>query len=95
MEVSAIYSFRYKQIGRKIAYYRRLRNLTQEELARRVNISISTLGKIECGRYNNNLSLSMLMNIADGLNIDLVLLVTFDERETLLDGEPIDYKFDQ
>lgn len=82
-----IFTFRYKQIGRKVAYYRRLRNLTQEELAKRVNISKSTLGKIECGRYNNNLSLSMLMTIADGLNIDLVMLVDFDAREKALEWD--------
>lgn len=87
VEMIAIFAFKYRQIGRKIAYYRRLRNLTQEELARRINISTSTLGKIECGRYNNNLSLSMLMSIAEGLNIDLVLLVTFDERENSLGCE--------
>ena len=87
VEMIAIFAFKYKQIGRKIAYYRRLRSMTQEELARRVNISTSSLGKIECGRYNNNLSLSMLMSIAEGLNIDLVLLVTFDERENALDCE--------
>ena len=79
-----MFAFRYKQIGRKIAYYRRLRDLTQEQLARRVNISVSTLGKIECGKYNKNLSLSMLMTIAEGLNIDLVMLVDIDPRETEL-----------
>lgn len=76
-----MFAFRYKQIGRKIAYYRRLRDLTQEQLARRVNISVSTLGKIECGKYNKNLSLSMLLNIAEGLNVDLVMLVDIDDRE--------------
>lgn len=89
MEMISIYTFRYRQIGRKIAYYRRLRNLTQEELASRINISTSTLSKIECGRYNNNLSLSMLLAIADGLNIELSILVTFDEREQELEkGKP-------
>ncbi len=79
-----MFAFRYKQIGRKIAYYRRLRDLTQEQLARRVNISVSTLGKIECGKYNKSLSLSMLMNIAEGLNIKLVCLVDIDSEEAEL-----------
>lgn len=85
-----IFAFRFKQIGRKIAYYRRLRNLTQAELARKINISTSTLGKIECGRYNNNLSLSMLMTIADGLNINLVLLVTFEAKELEFECEKLE-----
>ncbi|GBG56587.1 transcriptional regulator [Sporomusaceae bacterium FL31] len=80
-----MFTFQYKQIGRKIAYYRRLRNLTQEDLAKRINISTSTLSKIECGRYNNSLSLSMLMTIAEGLNIELVKLVNFDVREKTIE----------
>ena len=79
--MSKIFTFRYKQIGRKVAYYRQLRNLTQEELAKRINISTSSLGKIERGKYNNNISLSMLMLIAEGLKIGLTMLVNFDESE--------------
>ena len=71
----------YKQIGNKVAYYRKLRNLTQDELADRVNISVSSLSKLERGKYNNNIPLSMLIMIAEGLRIDVSMLVTFDERE--------------
>ncbi|WP_371381822.1 helix-turn-helix domain-containing protein [Sporomusa aerivorans] len=85
-----IYTFLFKQVGRKVAYYRRLRNMTQEELAKRINISTSSLGKIERGKYNNNISLSMLMTIAQGLNIDVAMLVTFDERERAMAYEPAD-----
>ena len=74
-------SFKFKQIGGKIAYYRRLRNLTQEKLARKVNISSSTLSKIERGKYNKNISVLMLINIAEGLSVDLVWLVESDKRE--------------
>ena len=69
----------YKQIGNKVAYYRKLRNLTQDELADRVNISVSSLSKLERGKYNNNIPLSMLIMIAEGLRIDVSMLVTFDE----------------
>ena len=75
----------YKQIGNKVAYYRKMRNLTQDELADRVNISVSSLSKLERGKYNNNIPLSMLIMIAEGLKIDVSLLVTFDEREKLLE----------
>ena len=79
VEVRMIFEFRYKQIGRKIAYYRKLRNLTQEQLAQKINISKSSLGKIECGHYNHSISLSILMAIADGLKIDLDLLIKVDK----------------
>ena len=80
-----IYSFIYKQIGNKVAYYRKLRNLTQDQLADRVSISVSSISKLERGKYNNNIPLSMLIMIAEGLRIDVSLLVTFDEREKLLE----------
>ena len=75
----------YKQIGHKVAYYRKLRNLTQDQLADRVSISVSSISKLERGKYNNNIPLSMLIMIAEGLRIDVSLLVTFDEREKLLE----------
>ncbi|MEN6622747.1 MAG: helix-turn-helix transcriptional regulator [Smithella sp.] len=81
------YKFKYKLIGRKVAYYRRLKGLTQEKLAERIHISKSTLCKIECGRYNNNLSLSMLMAIAEELHIDVIMLLNFDKLEQKLEQE--------
>ena len=84
-----IYSFIYKQIGNKVAYYRKMRNLTQDELADRVNISVSSLSKLERGKYNNNIPLSMLIMIAEGLRIDVSMLVTFDEREKFLEFDQI------
>ena len=71
----------FKQIGAKIAYYRTLRGFTQAELAERISISADTLGRIERGKYNNNVSLSMLLDIAEGLSIDVVLLLTFTEQD--------------
>ena len=68
----------FKQIGAKIAYYRTLRELSQKELAERTHISESTLSRIERGQYNDNLSLSLLI---DGLQIDITLLVTFSDME--------------
>ena len=79
----------YKQIGNKVAYYRKLRNLTQDELADRVNISVSSLSKLERGKYNNNIPLSMLIMIAEGLRIDVSMLVSFDERENFLEFDQI------
>ena len=71
----------FKQIGAKIAYYRTLRNMTQKDLAKRANISRSSLSRIECGKYNDNVSVSLLFDIAEGLRIDTALLMTFNETE--------------
>lgn len=78
-----------RQIGAKIAYYRTLRDMSQKELARKANISTSSLSKIERGKYNDNISVSLLMDIADGLQIDLTLLVTFSDLEKNMWWKPI------
>ena len=71
----------FKEIGGKVAYYRKLRGLTQENLASIAHISQSSVGRIERGRYNHNIPMSVLMDIADALGIDFSLLITFDEKE--------------
>lgn len=71
----------FRQVGAKIAYYRTLRDLTQTQLAEKINVSPDTLGRVERGKYNNNISLSMLLDIAIGLNIELATLVTFTEQD--------------
>lgn len=71
----------YRQIGAKIAYYRTLRQMSQRELASKVNLSSSTLGRIERGKYNNGVPISTLLDIAEGLRIELSSLVTFSEEE--------------
>lgn len=55
--------------------------MSQEELAEKSNITQSTLSKIERGKYNNNVSVSLLIDIADSLQIDMALLVTFNDAE--------------
>lgn len=71
----------YKLVGAKILYYRTLRGLTQEKLANKIHINVSTLSRIERGKYNQGVSLAMLFDIAEGLDIDLAMLVTFNEEE--------------
>ena len=77
----------YRQIGAKIAYYRNLRQMTQAELAEKVHMSQSSIARIERGRYNNGASISTLLDIAEGLNVDLTSLVTFSEEEDKLCSE--------
>lgn len=71
----------FKQIGAKIAYYRTLRSLHQVDLANKIGVSKSVLSRIERGKYNDNISVSLLLDIADGLQIDMAMLVTFNEQE--------------
>lgn len=70
-----------RQLGAKISYYRTLVGLTQEELAQKINFTRSTVTKIECGNYNGSLDVVHLIEIAEALDIDLTLLLTFNEFE--------------
>lgn len=70
----------YKLIGARIRYYRTLNGLNQRELAKRVHLSESAIGRIERG------DLSTLVDIANGLKIDVQRLLTMDEDEERLLG---------
>ena len=58
-----------------------MRGLKQEELAKMAHVSQSVLSRIESGKYNETLSVPTLFDIADGLQIDMSLLVSFNEVE--------------
>ena len=70
-----MFAVKYKKIGAKILYYRRLNGYTQEQLAEKANISPSYLSKIEHGVYSKNLAFTTLMIIANALGIDVVELI--------------------
>lgn len=74
----------FRQIGAKVAYYRSLRNLTQIQLANLVNISESTLSRLERGKYNSNISVSILLDISKALKIEVAELLTFSDQEKKL-----------
>ena len=65
-------------IGMKIAGFRRLRNMTQEELAYKLNINKSYLSQIENASANKIVSLPMLIRIARALDVELALLTDVD-----------------
>lgn len=59
-----------REIGLKIAYYRKRRCLTQAELAKKINISTSYMGKIECGALKKGVTLPILFLICNELEIE-------------------------
>ncbi len=61
---------RYVQIGLNISYYRKLRGMTQEELAERSGISRSYLSSLEAPNMVKTLSLELLFTLADILNTE-------------------------
>ena len=70
-----------RQVGAKIAYWRTIKGLTQAELAKTTGFSKTTISKLECGNYNENISLSHVIDIADALKIDFSVLLEFNKIE--------------
>ncbi|MBT2761470.1 helix-turn-helix transcriptional regulator [Paenibacillus sp. ISL-20] len=58
-----------KQLAQRIRAFRKLKGLTQQELAERTGISLAVLGAIERG--NRRAEEQMLVQIADVLEITL------------------------
>lgn len=62
----------YNVIGTNIKKYRERAKLTQVQLAEQAKISISYLSKIEADGCNKSLSISVLNQIANVLDIDII-----------------------
>lgn len=75
-----MFAMRYKMIGLKIAYYRKMRGYTQGQLAGKVGISTIYLGQIERGNNGKSYSLETLLSIAVGLDRDVNLLLSSSEN---------------
>ncbi|MBQ9413687.1 MAG: helix-turn-helix transcriptional regulator [Clostridia bacterium] len=77
--VSYSNSDKYIQLGLNIAYFRKLRGLTQEEFAEAVGISRSYLSAIEAPNVVKTISLELLFSMAECLQIDSYKLLVFRE----------------
>ena len=63
------YPERYITLGPKIAYYRKKRGYTQENLAEKVGISLNFLAQVEGTGTIRGISLETLFKIADVLQV--------------------------
>ena len=74
-------SERYRDLGCAIAYYRKRRGLTQEQVAEQVGISRQHMGAIEAPNMVRAISLDVLFNIAAVLEIEPYLLFKFSPEK--------------
>ena len=77
--MKSIYTEQYRQIGLKIAYYRKLRGLTQEELAEQVGLTPAYIGHLEAPNISKALSLDTLFDIAAVLDVAPQKFLTFGD----------------
>ena len=73
------YQSEYRQLGLKIAYYRKLRGLTQEELAERIERTPAFIGHVEAPNINKAVSLDTLFAIAEVLDVPAYKFLIFEE----------------
>ena len=71
-------SERYRDLGCAIAYYRKRKKLTQEQVAERVGISRQHMGAIEAPNMVRAISLDVVFNIASVLEIEPYMLFKFN-----------------
>ncbi|MFB5269856.1 helix-turn-helix domain-containing protein [Paenibacillus enshidis] len=69
------------RIGRKIRQYRKLKGLTQEQLAELVGTNFSYIGKIERGEYN--VKIQTLEKIANALGVSLSALLSHGDYKSI------------
>lgn len=74
-----IYQSEYLQIGLKIAYYRKLRGLTQEQLAERIERTPAFIGHVEAPNITKAVSLDTLFDIASVLDVPVYKFFLFDD----------------
>lgn len=69
----------YIKIGLKVAYYRKLKMLTQEQLAEKLGCDISFIGQIEAPNIYKSISLDTLFRISQALDVPAYKFLFFDD----------------
>ena len=77
--MNAKYELKYRQLGLKIAYYRKLRGLTQEQLAEQIDRTPAFIGHVEAPNISKAVSLDTLFDIARVLDIPVYKFFIFDD----------------
>lgn len=70
---------KYIALGLNIAYYRKRSGMTQEQLAEKIGISRTHLGEIEAPNMIVGMSLEVLFNICNALNVSENKMLEFRE----------------
>lgn len=78
--MKAIYESEYLQLGLKIAYYRKLRGLTQEQLAEKIDRTPAFIGHVEAPNISKAISLDTLFDIANALDVPAYKFLIFENE---------------
>lgn len=67
----------FRELGLTIFYYRKLKGLTQADLAQNVGLSRTHISNIEAPQVKTSISLESLFDIADALDVPVKDLFDF------------------
>lgn len=73
------YELEYRQLGLKIAYYRKFRGYTQEQLAEMIDKAPAFVGHVEAPNISKAISLDTLFDIAAVLKVPSYKFLYFDD----------------
>lgn len=77
--MNPLYESEYMQLGLKIAYYRKLRGLTQEQLAEKIDCTPAFIGHVEAPNIRKAISMDTLFAISKALNVPAHKFLIFEE----------------
>lgn len=72
---------RFIKLGLNIAYYRKLRGLSQLELAEKADVSRTHISNIEAPNMKTSISVKKLFDIADILKVEPKQLIDFRNED--------------
>ena len=75
------YAGQYLQLGLKISYYRKLRGLTQEQLAEKLGLTAAFIGHVEAPNIKKAISMDTLFHIAEILEVPAYKFLLFDPED--------------
>lgn len=73
---------RFIELGLTIAYLRKLKGMSQEQLAEKAGMSRSHLSSIEAPNMVRPFSLEILFNIADALDVEASVLLSSEKPQS-------------
>lgn len=76
-----IYEPKFLQLGLKIAYYRKLKGMTQEQLAEAIDRTPAFIGHVEAPNISKAISLDTLFDIATVLDVPPYKFLIFEEDQ--------------
>lgn len=77
--LKAVHKAKYRKLGLKISYYRKLKGLTQEQLAEQVDKNLAFIGAVEAPNIDRTVSLDTLFDIADVLEVPAYKFLNFED----------------